>query len=103
MFKINPVIAYMMILSVIQPASIEEIEEHAAKFFGTDWATNMIKYNAIRDAHSTALNLDFISEVKKGKFSATPKGSEFVRFANVKDSIDKKRVYYLKQQMLASS
>ena len=99
MIKINPVIAYMVILSIIQPASVEEIEKNAAKFFGADWAARMIKYKALRDAHETAMNLKLIVEAENFKFNVTSKGSNFVNLARMKNAVDKKRIYFLKQQL----
>ena len=101
MIKINPVIAYMVILSVIQPASVEEIEKSAAKLFGANWAAKMVKYNALREAQETAVNLNLIKEVENNIYNVTPKGSAFVKKAKMNDAVDEKRIYFLKQQLAA--
>lgn len=98
MSKIDPHFAYFSILSVIQPASIEEIEAEASSVLGPEHGDILVDSGDIRWAHENALKNGAIIKVKKGKYFIARWAKSFVRLEGLEKSIDNRRLFMMKLQ-----
>ena len=96
MVKVNPVIAILVLLSIISPASVKEIEAHAKILYGEDWASFARERKLFPRALETALDLSLVKKLRNRKIVLTLKGIEYVKTARMRDSVLEKRIFRLK-------
>lgn len=98
MKRVDPLFAYLSILSVIQPARIQDVEESAKDFLGTELAGWLLERGLLREAHEGARLAEFVVAVRRGVYFLTPKAKLIVRRAGLERSIDNRRLFLMKAQ-----
>lgn len=98
MRTIDPLFAYLSVLAVIQPARIQDIEEHAAKLLGRELSIWLSENDKLREAHSDARQNDLVTSVRRGVYFMTPAGRQIVRRAGLERSLDNRRLFLMKAQ-----
>lgn len=98
MSKIDPHFAYFSILSVIQPASIEEIEAEAASVLGVEHVASLVKTGELRWVHEDALKNDAVIKVRDNEYFIARWARSFVRLEGLEKSIDNRRLFMMKLQ-----
>lgn len=96
--RVDPIFAYISILSVIQPARIQDIEKNSEDVLGADISSWLKDNNSLRGAHTDAQQLNLVIAVRRGVFFLTPKGRNIVRRQGLEKSIDNRRLYLMKLQ-----
>ena len=98
MRTIDPLFAYLSILAVIQPARIQDIEDHAAKLLGRELSIWLNENDKLREAHSDARQNDLVTSVRRGVYFMTPEGRQIVRRVGLERSLDNRRLFLMKAQ-----
>lgn len=98
MKRVDPLFAYLSILSVIQPARIQDIEESSASVIGVELSKWLTERALLREAHEAARAADFVVAVRRGVYFLTPKAKLIVRRAGLERSIDNRRLFLMKTQ-----
>ena len=98
MKRVDPLFAYLSILSVIQPARIQDIEASAARLLGNNLSGWLEEKGLLREAHEDARDGKFVIAVRRGVYFTTPKGRQIVRRAGLERSIDNRRLFLMKTQ-----
>ncbi|MEK9844075.1 hypothetical protein [Thalassospira sp.] len=98
MSKADPLFTYLAVLSVIQPARIQDIEKHALELINQDLAQRMLDKKQFRHAHEKAQELELVIPVRRGVYFLTPKGKQVVRRSGLEHSIDNRRLFLMKSQ-----
>lgn len=96
MKKVDPHFVYFLILSVIQPASIEEIETSVATLLGPEYVDILVKSGRLRWAHEDAIKNKALIEVKKDVYFMSKWAKRFVRTKGLEKSIDNRRLFLMK-------
>lgn len=95
---INPLFAYLSILSVVQPARIQDIEAAAEQVLGPKLAKPLLEGDLLRAAHSRARAEQFVVMVRRGVYFTTSKARHIVRSSGLEYSIDNSRFFLMKAQ-----
>lgn len=98
MNRVDPLFAYLSVLSVIQPARIQDVEASAESLLGSKLASWLNDKDLLRQAHLDARNSDFVVAVRRGVYFTTPRGRQIVRRAGLEQSIDNSRFFLMKSQ-----
>lgn len=96
MNKVDPHFAYFSILSVIQPASIEDIEESVASILGSEHVDSLVRSGRLRWAHEDARKNKAVIKVNGEEYFITRAAKGFVRLKGLEKSIDNRRLFMLK-------
>lgn len=91
---------YLMTLSVIQPARIQDIEKGAESLFGKE-AIDAIGLDAVRFAHEIALKSGFVIVVRRGSYCVSRSGASIIRHGKISSQIDNRRLFLMKKQRRA--
>lgn len=98
MRHINPLFAYLSILSIIQPARIQDIEKYSATYLGEELTEWLNKNSKLREAHEVARASKLVTDVRKGVYFLTPSGRQIPRHAGLERSVDNRRLFLMKAQ-----
>ena len=98
MKRIDPLFAYLSVLSVIQPARIQDIERTAASLLGGELSDWLLEKRLFRDAHGVARDNDLVISVRRGVYFTTSRGRRIVRRKGLEHSIDNRRFFLMKAE-----
>jgi hypothetical protein len=98
MKKIDPIFLYLTVLSVVQPARIQDIEAAASEILPGDSYTQMIQNDLFRSAHGSARDLGLITQVRKGVYIITSAARGIVRNSGLERELDNRRLFLMKAQ-----
>lgn len=98
MKPIDPLFAYLVILAIIQPARIQDIETYSSQFFGKNYSQYLIDGRHLRAAHEKAKAMSMVLQVRRGVYFTSPKAKHLVRSAGLERSIDNRRFFLMKAQ-----
>lgn len=98
MKRVDPIFAYLSVLSVIQPARIQDVESYAPSLLGQDLSTWLLEKRLFREAHDDARDNGLVVAVRRGVYFLTPKGKLVVRREGLERSIDNRRLFLMKAQ-----
>lgn len=94
----DPLFTYLTILSIIQPARIQDIENYAPSIIPSEIYDTMIFANSFREVHAFARDNNYILSVRKGTYFLTAKGRAVVRRKNFYRELDNSRIFLMKDQ-----
>jgi hypothetical protein len=98
MSRVDPLFSYLAVLSVVQPARIQDIEASAANFLGKDAADWLLNEGLLRESNQNARSNGLVVAVRRGVYFLTPKGRQLVRQKGLERSIDNRRFFLMKEQ-----
>lgn len=98
MKRVDPLFAYLSILSVIQPARVQDVEGSAKDFLGAELADWLTERNLLREAHESARSSELVVAVRRGVYFLAPQAKLIVRRAGLERSIDNRRLFLMKAQ-----
>lgn len=98
MKRVDPLFAYLSVLSVIQPARIQDVEKYSSSLLGRDLSKWLLEKKLFREAHEDARDHGLVIAVRRGVYFMTPKGKQVVRRQGLERSIDNRRLFLMKAQ-----
>lgn len=98
MKRVDPLFAYLSVLSVIQPARIQDVEIYSPSFLGNELSKWLLEKELLREAHEDARHNGLVIAVRRGVYFMTPKGKQLVRREGLERSIDNRRFFLMKAQ-----
>lgn len=99
MDRIKPYVAYFAILSVIQPASIEEIEENVASLLGEEYVDGLVRRGRLRKVHESAKDTTEIIGIGGKRFLISQWARQYTKDVLLMNrSIDNQRFFELKNR-----
>lgn len=98
MKRVDPLFAYLSVLSVIQPARIQDIENYASSLLGAELSKWLLEKNLLRESHDDARANGLVVAVRRGVYFLTPRGKSVVRREGLERSIDNRRLFLMKAQ-----
>lgn len=93
----SPLFSYLVTLSVIQPARIQDVEQAAGDLLGSD-AESYANSGRLRQAHEDARRANLVVPVRKGLYSLSLAGAERVRVEPLVWQLDNARMFLIKQK-----
>jgi hypothetical protein len=100
MRKIDPIFIYVSVLSVIQPARVQDIESSASELLPADTYAQIKGRNILRDAHSKAKEMGLVIQVRRGVYAIAQKARHIVRNSGLEREIDNRRLFLMKAQRM---
>lgn len=94
----EPYSVYYSILSAIQPASIEEIEESVASLLGAQNLSRFVEDGLLRQAHDYACTNRLVIMITDEKYVISERAEAFVRSEGWGKFIDNRRLFTMKAQ-----
>lgn len=94
----NQYSVYFSVLSIIQPASIDEIEEGVSLFLKEGNAQGLVDNGWIRNVHEYAQEKGYVIELDKEKYSISNKSKVFLKDVLNDKFVDNRRLFFLKYQ-----
>lgn len=94
----NQYSVYFSVLSIIQPASIDEIEEGVSLFLKEDRAQALVDDGWIRNVHEYAQRNGYVIELGEEKYSISYKSRKILKDELSKKFVDNRRLFLLKYQ-----
>jgi hypothetical protein len=88
---------YLMTLSVIQPARIQDIEKNAPLMFGDDLIRE-IGAKKLRGIHTFARENGLVVSVRRGSYCVSRHGRAIIRHRQMSSQIDNRRLFLMKRQ-----
>lgn len=98
MDKDEPYSVYYSVLSVIQPARLEEIEESAIRLLGARGVSRLVGEGLLRQAHIYARNNGLVEDIGSEKYVVSERAEQFVRYEGWGEFIDNRRLFAMKSQ-----
>lgn len=98
MKKIDPLFLYLTVLSVVQPARIQDIEAAASEVLPNESYLQMIQEELFRFAHASARELGLIIQVRKGVYVIANAARGIVRNSGLERELDNRRLFLMKAQ-----
>src|SRR4051812_40878980 len=93
----DPIFVYLAILSVIQPARIQDIEENLAGLIPPGGGV-VITTQQLREAHEQARETGLVIAVRRGSYCLARKAWPLVRRGGFGREIDNRRLFLMKKQ-----
>lgn len=97
MSDLDPSFVYMLTLSVIQPARIQDIEDDAPRLAGPQ-AADLVAAGALRAVHKDARADGVVVAVRKGLYVLSRAASEALRRSPIARDIDNRRLFLIKSK-----
>lgn len=95
--KPNPLVAYMTILRVIQPARIQDIERYA-KALLPPTVLEDVNENQLRSAHEEARASKLVLTVRRGVYALSHRALDFFPSDPLRRELDARRFYLIRSQ-----
>ena len=93
----NPESIYLIALSVIQPARIQDIEYFSNHLFAGE-ALEVIPPGVLRTVHETARSEGLVIPVRRGVYCVSRKGAMAIRRGRLPSLIDNRRLFLMKAE-----
>ena len=94
---LDPLQVYLMTLSIIQPARIQDVEKNVPLMFGRD-AIEDIGPERLRLTHEFARKNELVVSVRKGSYCVSRRGASIIRHGKISSQIDNRRLFLMKNQ-----
>ena len=78
MSAFEPLHIYLMTLSVIQPARVQDVEKNAYLMFGKN-VIDEIGQESLRQAHDIARKNELVVSVRRGSYCVSRRGASIIR------------------------
>jgi hypothetical protein len=88
---------YLMALSVIQPARIQDVESYVAENFDTAVVREVMKPN-LRDVHNVARDNGLVVAVRQGVYSLSKQGRSYPALTGLRRKLDVRRLFLMKKE-----
>lgn len=88
---------YLMTLSVIQPARIQDVEANVPSLFGEN-VIEEVGLDTIRRVHKYARESKLVFAVRRGSYFVSRRGASIVRHGKISSQIDNRRLFLMKKQ-----
>lgn len=98
MSKIDPRTAYFSILSVIQPASIEEIEDRVRSLLGPEHENSLVRRGALKKVHKKAIKDKEVIKVSRKNYFISQWARKNADEKVLDRSISNERFFMMKSQ-----
>ena len=97
MTTIDPLQIYLMTLSVVQPARIQDIEKGSYLLFGRKLIEE-IGPDSMRQTHELARKDELVIAVRRGSYSISRRGASIIRHGKIPSQIDNRRLFLMKKE-----
>ena len=97
MNTINTLEIYLMTLSVVQPARIQDIEKGSYLLFGRELIEE-IGPDSLRQTHKLARKNELIIAVRRGSYCVSRRGASIIRRGGISSQIDNRRLFLMKKE-----
>ena len=97
MNAINTLEIYLMTLSVVQPARIQDIEKGSYLLFGRKLIKE-IGLDSLRQTHKLARKNELVIAVRRGSYCVSRRGASIIRRGEISSQIDNRRLFLMKKE-----
>lgn len=97
MNEINSLEIYLMTLSVVQPARIQDIEKGSYLLFGRKLIEE-IGLDSLRQTHELARKNELVIAVRRGSYCVSRRGASIIRRGEISSQIDNRRLFLMKKE-----
>lgn len=99
MNTINSLQVYLMTLSVVQPARIQDIEKGSYLLFGRK-VIEEIGIDSLRRTHELARKNELVIAVRRGSYCVSRTGASIIRRGKISSQIDNRRLFLMKKERM---
>lgn len=93
----NSLQIYLMTLSVVQPARIQDIEKGSYLLFGKK-IIDEIGLDSLRQTHDLARKGELVIAVRRGSYCVSRRGASIIRRGKISSQIDNRRLFLMKKE-----
>lgn len=97
MAKIDLLQLYLITLSVMQPARIQDVEQEASRLFTED-VIEGIELSSLRKIHQLARENELVISVRRGSYCVSRRGAAIIRHGSISHQIDNRRLFLMKKE-----
>ena len=98
MISVTPITSFMAVLSIIQPARIENIKSVANLYLGTEFSRTLLKKEVFQNTLNLAIEEKLVLEISSGIYCITPKGFRMLQQGDTDLQLQNRRLYQLKRR-----
>ena len=95
--RISSLDVYLLTLSVIAPARVQDVGKSIEELFSKHMADSMTE-DSVRAAHDRAREMQYIIQVRRGVYAVTRKGRTVIRRGRLSAWIDNRRFFLIKRE-----